>query len=211
MKALISTLLLTSIGLFVASASLAEVYKVTTSNSAKVFVTAQTANTEIHALVNNEPKMRRVAYNGCGWTKFKESVSAPVVAYSYLGSSLAIAPGAEPVCTKNAQGVFIITNDGSVGEVRRTSSGYIYHKAFEANIGFGQENVFITTQSTKKAKVNACGFASFVIKSLSATPTASFSIDGTSYALSGLPARTYPDVCRKVGTAYLLFTPVAGN
>jgi len=202
---LISVLLLTSIGLSVAEASIAQsVYKVANATSSKVFVTGQAALTEINALINNDPKPRSMTYNQCGWGKFKESTTSPVVGFSSGGSPLNIGSGADPVCTKDAQGVYSATNDGIIGDVRRSTTGSIWHKGSNT-VGAGV--VYVSTQSTKKAKVNACGLASFSVTSISASPTASLNIGGTTYPISSMTTRTYPDVCRKIGTASVLYSP----
>lgn len=201
---LISVLLLTSIGLSIAGASIAEVYKVANATSSKVFVTGQAANTEINALINNDPKPRSMTYNQCGWGKFKESASSPVITFSSGGSPLNIGSGADPVCTKDAQGNYSATNDGTIGDVRRSTTGYIWHKGSNT-VGAGV--VYVGTQSTKKAKVNACGLASFSVTSLSASPSASLNIGGTNYQISSMTTRNFPDACRKIGTAYVLYSP----
>jgi len=213
MKALISTLLLTSIGLSVAGSAFAlpQVYKVVNGVTAKVFVTEQTANTELQALLDNAPKTRTLTYNNCGWGKFKESTTSPVVRFTKALSfgAMFIGDGADPVCTKDAQGVYTSTNDGLVGMTVRRSNGFIWYKG-SSTLGAGV--VYVTNQSVRKAKVNACGLASFSVPVSNVVPfkftiPTSTNLAGTVFNVSSLTARTYPHACRKVGTSYVLYRP----
>ena len=178
---LISVLLLTSIGLSVAAeASIAQnYYKVAGVGTAvKVYVPGQTPLTEYTKAITNAPKPRIMTFNGCGWGKFKESVSSPVSSFIRNGVALAIGTGAVPVCTR-IPGVaatlttpatpvtFTATNDAAIPTVRRTPDGFIYFKGADQQTTY---TVQVGTNSTKKAKANQCGLVAMNFKTTDVLP-----------------------------------------
>lgn len=193
-----------------AMAQFTAVHKFEGGGKSYVYFPGVAAGTTLEVNTPGSAAPKVLTLNNCGWGKFKESATSPVI--NITGSSVnfaSISSGAAPTCTPGTTaGTYTDSNSSAtVGTGIKTTEGYYWIKGGST---IGSATIEVTTRKKVSVKGNDCGWGRVAV---SATrPMTNFSVASTNYTLAALPAADAPMVCRapSTGAPKVNYVPAAG-
>lgn len=179
----------------------------TVSGKTSVYIPQKPPGQPVTGLTSPKtPALKVLTLNNCGIAKVSKGTTSPVTNITGAGGATvnfsAKTTGAEPTCTAGTTpGSYTSSWAGAVGAVLDAGSNYF----IKGGTGPGAISVNVTTTGTITSKTNACGFLK--ITTSTARPMTNFNIGETAYTLAALSAATNPMICRKIGTASVIYVP----